>query len=79
MTQKTGKPANNVSYIHTPIIFLPDLSKLFEKLVLRSILPLLLQNKAIPDHQFGFREQHSTVEQIHRVFNKIRRTLENKG
>jgi hypothetical protein len=32
----------------------------------------------IPNHQFGFRKQHSTIEQVHRVANLIREDLENK-
>jgi hypothetical protein len=32
----------------------------------------------IPLHQFGFRENHSTVQQIHRITHKIRQALENK-
>ena len=40
--------------------------------------PDLASRSIIPDHQFGFRENHSTVEQVHRVYNIIRNTLENK-
>jgi hypothetical protein len=32
----------------------------------------------IPSHHFGFRENHSTVQQIHRITNKIHEALENK-
>jgi hypothetical protein len=32
----------------------------------------------IPSHQFGFRENHSTVQQIHRITHKIHQALENK-
>ena len=34
--------------------------------------------KILPDHQFGFRKQHSTVEQIHRITHMISQTLEKK-
>ncbi|GBP64842.1 RNA-directed DNA polymerase from mobile element jockey [Eumeta japonica] len=32
----------------------------------------------IPQHQFGFREKHGTIEQIHRITDIISRTLEFK-
>lgn len=33
----------------------------------------------IPDFQFGFRKQHSTVQQTHRIVNKISTSLEEKS
>jgi hypothetical protein len=35
-------------------------------------------NGFIPDHQFGFRERHSTIEQTHRIVKRINEALENK-
>ena len=32
----------------------------------------------IPFHQFGFRKKHGTIEQAHRLVNKIHKDLENK-
>ena len=34
--------------------------------------------KLIPDHQFCFRNKHSTIEQMHRLINEIIVALENK-
>ena len=30
---------------------------------------------AIPNHQFGFREKHGTVEQVDRVTGEIRKSI----
>jgi hypothetical protein len=36
--------------------------------------------KLIPDHQFGFRQKHSTTNQMHRITNVIEKTWkENKS
>jgi hypothetical protein len=35
-------------------------------------------NRLIPNHQFGFRQRHSTIEKTHRVVRKINVALENK-
>lgn len=34
--------------------------------------------KIIPTHQFGFREQHSTVQKSHRIVNKLFKSFEEK-
>jgi len=35
-------------------------------------------NTKIPTHQFGFRENHSTTQQCHRIVNEILKSLEEK-
>jgi hypothetical protein len=35
-------------------------------------------NRLIPSHQFGFRQRHSTIEQTHRIVQRINEALENK-
>jgi len=54
------------------------MSKVFEKGLLKRLHPVQKEKKILPDHQFGFRQQHSTTEQIHRVANTIRKALEKK-
>lgn len=74
------KPGKNLEETtsYRPISLLPVISKVFEKLILKRIKPELEENKVIPDHQFGFREQHSTIEQVHRIVRKINNDFEEK-
>lgn len=74
---KQGKHPTDVGS-YRPISLLPIISKVFEKLFLQSLKPLLEEKKLIPEHQFGFRAQHSTMEQAHRVVTKIRHDLERR-
>ena len=74
---KPGKPIRETSS-YRPISLLPTLSKLYEKLLTNRLLPLLEDLKTLPDHQFGFAKQHSTIEQIHRITHIISQTLEKK-
>ena len=55
---------------------LPILSKVLEKLILKRLQLTLQQNALIPNHQFGFRRHHATVEQIHRVVSQVSEDLE---
>lgn len=77
MILKKGKSPNSVSS-YRPISLLPVLSKLFERLLLDRLDPIISENDIIPRHQFGFCKHHSTIEQVHRVANKVRQSLERK-
>jgi len=70
MIQKPGKPAE-LAESYRPSSLLPVLSKLFEKLLLSRLLEIIERQKIIPNHQFGFRRRHATIEQIHRIVKKI--------
>jgi len=74
---KPGKNPENVKS-YRPISLLPILSKVFEKLLLFRLKPIIERKELIPNHQFGFRNQHATIEQAHRVYNKILASLEEK-
>jgi hypothetical protein len=52
---KPGKPPHEITS-YRPISLLPVVSKVFEKLLLNSLLPLVASHSLIPDHQFGFRK-----------------------
>jgi predicted metallopeptidase len=77
MIPKPGKPPHDATS-YRPISLLPVLSKLFEKLLLKRLKLIIEEKKLIPDHQFGFRNQHSTVDQVHRNTTIIEQSLEEK-
>jgi hypothetical protein len=77
MISKPGKPPHETSS-YRPISLLPIMSKLFEKLLLKRLKIIIEEKNLIPDHQFGFRNQHSTIDQVHRITNIIEQSLEEK-
>ena len=77
MILKPGKPPQETTS-YRPISLLPIISKIFEKLLLRRIKPIIEEKNIIPDYQFGFREKHSTIDQVHRITNIIEKALEEK-
>lgn len=78
MIPKPGKDRTQVKS-YRPISLLPILSKLFERILLEKMLPHINQNGVLPNHQFGFRNKHSTIEQVHKISNCIKTALdENK-
>jgi hypothetical protein len=77
MLPKPGKPAIEITS-YRPISLLPVLSKLFEKLLLKRLKPILEAKKIIPTHQFGFQHKHSTIDQVRNITTLIEKTLEEK-
>jgi hypothetical protein len=77
MIPKPGKPADGLNS-YQPISLLLVTSKLFEKLLLMRIINDIDLSTGIPDYQFGFREGHCTIQQTHRIVNKIATSLEEK-
>lgn len=77
MIQKPGKPAEEVRS-YRPISLLPVLSKVMEQLFLQRIMPIIEQRQLVPDHQYGFRKKHNTIEQMHRLVDKVNASLERK-
>lgn len=74
---KPGKPAKEVTS-YRPISLLSMLGKLFERLFLKRLKPLLAQDSMIPVHQFGFCEKHATIEQTHQIVALIFKAFETK-
>lgn len=77
MIPKPGKKPEDVTS-YRPISLLPILSKVFEKLYVKRLKLIINQKKLIPDHQFGFRDRHGTIEQVHRLVNQINKDLNAK-
>jgi hypothetical protein len=55
MTPKPGKNGEVESY--QLISLLPIMSKLFQKLVLKRLKPIIEEKHLVPGHQFGFRKK----------------------
>lgn len=73
MVPKPGKPPHEPAS-YRPISLLPVLSKLFEKLLVKRLNQLIADR----NHQFGFRNPHSTIDQVHRITDVIEKALEEK-
>uniref|UniRef100_A0A2S2P0Y0 RNA-directed DNA polymerase from mobile element jockey n=1 Tax=Schizaphis graminum TaxID=13262 RepID=A0A2S2P0Y0_SCHGA len=63
---------------YRPISLLPTFSKMFEKILLKRLLPLSDKANIIPHHQFGFRAKHSTTHQLLRTVDLISTSMESK-
>jgi hypothetical protein len=74
---KPGKDSTNVES-YRPISLLPSILKLLEKLVYKRIQEDLDPKEWVPDHQFGFRWAHSTMQQCHRTVDAINKAMENQ-
>ena len=75
--QKPGKnPKFPSSY--RPISLLSMISKVIEKTIYKNLIEEITNKNLIPDHQFRFRQNHNTIEQIHRMINSIIRAMEEK-
>ena len=75
MIPKPGKSPNEVKS-YRPISLLPSISKLFEIVIQKRIQVYIERFKVIPNHQFGFRRSHSTIDQIHRITDVIEKVYE---
>jgi hypothetical protein len=54
------------------------MSKLFEKLIIKRLKSIINEKHLVPTHQFGFRNNHSTIGQVHRITDVTEKTLESK-
>ena len=72
MIPKPGKPATELTS-HRPISLLPELRKQFEKLLLKRSKPILDEKQIIATHQFGLRNNPSTIDQVYRITTLMKR------
>jgi hypothetical protein len=72
---KPGKPPKELTS-YRPISLLLSVSKVFEKLLLKGLLPVVENNRSVPNHQFGFRQRYFTVEQTGRIVKRRNESLE---
>ena len=77
MITKPGKQPTEASS-YGPISPLPIMSKVFDRILLRRLDETIHIDGLLPLHQFGFRNNHSTIQQCHRVVNKIKESIEGK-
>ncbi|GBP96727.1 Probable RNA-directed DNA polymerase from transposon BS [Eumeta japonica] len=70
MIPKPGKDLTKAES-YRPISLLPTMSKLFEKLLVTKLSPILAERNCIPDHQFGFRRQHALFIDVSQAFDKV--------
>jgi hypothetical protein len=79
-TKGTSRHNGNLhrSSFYRPISLLSIVPKVSGKLLLKKLLPVVENNRLIPNHQFGFTQRHYTIEQTHRTIQRINEDLENK-
>jgi len=61
---KPGNDPQDPTSYH-PISLLPIISKVLEQLIANKIITDEKCINSLPDHQFGFRHKHSTIQQVH--------------
>lgn len=72
---KPGKTATEVKSYRPIFLLLPITSKLFEKILLKSLKAITEVKNLLTNHQFGFRQKHSTIELVHRLIKIIEKAL----
>ena len=63
---------------YRPISLLPMCSKILEKIIYDRLKATIEEDKLISGRQYGFRNKHSAIEQMHRLINEILLLIEKK-
>ncbi|XP_074112931.1 uncharacterized protein LOC141536352 [Cotesia typhae] len=71
--KKDKDPSKATSY--RPISLTPTLSKVYETVINTQINKICKENNIIPDQQFGFKHEHSTIHAINKLVSDIQRSL----
>ena len=61
---------------YRPISLLPNISKVFEKLIKNRLSKFLEKNKCLFSRQFGFRNKHSTAHALIDLTETIRKAID---
>ncbi|KAJ3647191.1 hypothetical protein Zmor_024723 [Zophobas morio] len=61
-----------------PISLLPTLRKIFERVLMPQLRKYSEENEIIPNHQFGFRQNHSTTTALLHLTDTLIRNLDQK-
>ena len=77
MLPKPGKDLYQTTS-YRPISLLPVCSKILEKILYDRLKATIEEEKLISGRQYGFRNKHSTIEQMHRLINEILLAIEKK-
>lgn len=77
MIEKPGKNPEQIES-YRPISLLSIIAKVYERIIHTRLNCCINFEQLIPDNQFGFREKHSTIQQVHRLSDQIRQALENR-
>jgi hypothetical protein len=77
LIRKPGKDQKELMS-YRPISLLSTVNKIFEKLLLWRLNMDLNPDDWMPTHPFGFRNQHSTVQQTHRIILTIHQAPKDK-
>lgn len=71
---KAGKD-EKLATSYRPISLLSTISKMFEKIIHSRLVQHLNEKITIPETQHGFRERHSTIDQLQRITHHIKTNL----
>jgi hypothetical protein len=75
--QKPGKSASKATS-YTPISYYQYFKIFQKKLLLKRLKPMLEEKQIFPTNQFGFRNNLSTIHQVHRMTTTAVQTTEEK-
>jgi hypothetical protein len=75
LIEKLGKDRSNPDS-NRPISLLTTLSKILEKIIYIKLQEFINSTDTIPEFQFGFRSNHSTVQQLLRITEHISTSFE---
>jgi hypothetical protein len=78
ITKPRKPPTETNSYRPISLLYTPSKVLVFERLILKRLEETVPIIDVISMHQFRFRANHSTIEQCHRIVNKIKESMEGK-